>query len=145
MLGTPSAIALMCPLLDRGAREMVSFIHTKVYSQSGPLSTNRNLRATSSRVWRQAKWGLAHTAVRPKTHSHPALVHDTISMKAISHWGFSASPQAPAWKRVTSCSGMISHTWNCIATGQKSKKPTWILWTLPTDGRLWKAAKTCSW
>ena len=62
-------------------------------------------------------------AIRPKTHSHLVSVLGTISMKAISCLGFSASPQAPAWYRVTSCAGVIACTWNCLTPGQKSIEP----------------------
>ena len=62
-------------------------------------------------------------AVRPKTRTHLASVLGAINMKAISCQGFSASPQAPAYQRATSCAGMIACTWNCITTGQKLSEP----------------------
>ena len=61
--------------------------------------------------------------VKPKTHSAPVSVVGTISKKAISCWGFSASPQAPTWERATSWAGMIAHTWNHVTRGQKLSKP----------------------
>ena len=62
-------------------------------------------------------------AVRLKTYSHLVLVLGAISKNAMSCWGFSASPQAPAWERVLNCASEITHTWNCIITGQKSSEP----------------------
>ena len=141
----PSIIVLMCPSLDRGTWDMVSFICTKVHSQFGPSSaTNRSLWATSSRVWRWAQWGWAHTAVRLKTHSHPALVLGAIRMKTISHQGFSASPLAPGrgkpvvlvWLLTSGIALPLDRSW---------ANPTWLLWMLPTDGHLWKRVRTHSW
>ena len=124
MLGVPPVIAPMCPLLNRGTWDMVSFSHMKAYGQSGPSSTNKtSLWATSSRVWRQAWQGCTHMVVMPNTLLHVALMPDATNMNTIYCWGFSTSPHAPTWERVLSYAIMIAHTWKCITAGQKSSKP----------------------
>ena len=62
-------------------------------------------------------------AVRPKISLHLTVRLDTTNMNTISHWGFSAFPQAPVWERVVNCACMIMHTCNHVSTGQKSSEP----------------------
>ena len=63
-------------------------------------------------------------AVRPKSHSHLALMLGAISMKAISNQGFYCLSPGPCLGedgQLCLCDSL--HTGNCVTTGQKSGKP----------------------
>ena len=60
-------------------------------------------------------------AIKLKTHSHLMAKLGAIKANTISHWAFSAFPQAPA--QVVNCTCMIVHTWNHVTALQKSSNP----------------------
>ena len=92
----PSIMVLTCPLHNRGTWDTAVSSHTKVYGQSMLSSaSSTNFLAASCRVWKQAWWGCAHTAVRPKILLHPAVMLGATKSNTMSYWGFSTSPSCP--------------------------------------------------
>ena len=72
VLHTPSVIAMMCPLLDRGTYNMVLFMWMNACGQSGLLSMSSiSFWAASTRAEKQPWWRCAHIAARLKTWSSP--------------------------------------------------------------------------
>ena len=58
-----------------------------------------------------------------KILSCSAAMLGAIRRNAMSCWGFSASIQAIAWERASSCACIIAHTWKFFTTEQKSCDP----------------------
>ena len=145
MLDVPCVMVLMCPLINRDAWDMASLSHMKAYGQSTLSSaSSTSLWATSSRELKQAWWGCAHTAMRPKILLHSVAMLDTNHRNAMSCQGFSTFPHAPSTERVFSCACMITCTWKLSTTRQKSCEPHLAFITVPTNWHLWRGMQSCS-
>ena len=118
--------------MDKGTCATVSTICTKAYDQLGPfLANNISFCADSLWVGRWAWWECTYMAIKPKTHSHPMAKLGAIRTNAISHWGFTTFPQAPAWEMAVTCVCMIVHIQNHVINGQNQAIPIWVWWMCP--------------